>query len=164
MDDIDAIAEELDEPEFEPTDFQGKPPRRETCNLDNPEERFLWMFVALPGVNSAPMLMPISYYRKVSEHAVKCGAMLTCPNCGHEETPQHKYIPPAGMFSMFGAPGRWVGMDEPDPDENEIRTIVENIDPATLEKVREEIEILRKNGMMIVDPSGVEPDGEGGES
>ena len=54
-------------------------PRRENCDLSNPKEMFLWMLVALPGVNGGQQIMPASYNMLVSEHLHQCGAILRCP-------------------------------------------------------------------------------------
>lgn len=49
-------------------------PTRENCDLTNPEEAFLWMFVGLPGVNGAAMIMGPDYYRHISRQLWELGA------------------------------------------------------------------------------------------
>ena len=49
-------------------------PTRENCNPDNPEEAFLWMFVALPHVKGGPLMMPVEFYRLVSKRLWELGA------------------------------------------------------------------------------------------
>lgn len=96
----------------QPATIESKPfagfPRRENCDLENPRQAFLWMLVALPGVNGAQMVMPIAYNELMSEHLWKCGARPSAE-------PIIKYQPPqANDPHWLTSPGRWVPVDAPD--------------------------------------------------
>ena len=113
-------------PDFDPKDpifrkFANKLPTRETCDLGNPKEMFLWMLVALPGVNGGHQVMPSSYNMLVSEHLFQCGAMLTCPQCGYTKQPEKAYVAPTAEDPHWlTSPGRWVEPDQvPKPKEGE---------------------------------------------
>lgn len=101
-------------PGFDPKDpsfkkFANTLPRKENCDLSNPKEMFLWMLVALPGVNGGQQIMPSSYNMLVSEHLYQCGAMLRCPECGYTKQPEKAYVPPtAEEPHWLTSPGRWV--------------------------------------------------------
>lgn len=89
--------------------FKKGIPTRETCDLNDPKEMFLWMFVAMPGLNGAPLVMPIDYLMMLSEHMYECGARLTAD-------PIKKYRPPASTEPHWAtSPGTWVPIDAPDP-------------------------------------------------
>lgn len=108
-------------PEGLPSDFKSFPagqlPTRETCDLDDPYQRFLWMFVALPYVSGGPLIMPIDYYQFVSKRLHDLGAMLQCPSCGHTNEPTLKYQAPLGTDPNWAtAPGKWVPMSTPERD------------------------------------------------
>ncbi len=86
-------------------------PTREVCNLDDPDEMFLWMLVGLPGQDGAPLPMPQSALRMVSRRLYNAGARF------HPEHCTIKYRPPqAGDPNILTNPGTWMGIDEPDPD------------------------------------------------
>ncbi|WP_037084585.1 DUF2744 domain-containing protein [Prescottella equi] len=75
-------------------------PTRENCDPNNPEEAFLWMFVGLPGVNGASMIMGPDYYRQISKQLWELGARPSAEPIKHLEY------------------GRWVydnPEDEPEP-------------------------------------------------
>lgn len=77
-------------------------PTRENCNPDNPEEAFLWMFVALPHVKGAPLMMPVEFYRLVSKRLWELGARPV-------EEPTLQWVPPMATDPNFmSSPGRWV--------------------------------------------------------
>ena len=101
-------------PGFNPKDrkyskFANRLPTRETCDLSDPAEMFLWMLVALPGVHGGHQAFPSSYNMLISEHFYRCGAMLECPQCGFTKTPERVYVPPtAGDPHWMTSPGSWV--------------------------------------------------------
>ena len=105
-------------PNFDPKDKQFKKfahqlPRKETCDLDDPREMFLWMLVALPGMNGGQQAMPASYNMLVSEALHRRGAMLKCENCGHMKEPEEVYVPPKSDDPHWmTSPGRWVPPDK----------------------------------------------------
>ena len=84
-------------------------PTRENCDLDNPRQRFLWMFTAPPGQKGAPLTMPTEYYEMQSYHMCILGG-------GIKSKPKLKYRPPNNVVaSRWGAAGEWVHLDDPDP-------------------------------------------------
>lgn len=93
--------------------FSNRLPTKETCDLTNPREMFLWMLVAQPGMNGGQMAAPSSYNMLISEHLYECGAMLTCENCGHTKEPKKVYVPPSAEDPHWmTSPGRWVKPDQ----------------------------------------------------
>lgn len=81
---------------------KGVFPTRENCDLDDPEEMFLWMFAALPGVNGGQFIMPIDYWRLVSKRLYELGARI-----GAE--PGLEYVPPAANEPNWAtSAGKWV--------------------------------------------------------
>ena len=81
---------------------KGEFPTRDNCDLTDPEEAFLWMFVALPHVKGAPLIMPIEYYRAVSKRLWDLGARPT------EEPILEWVAPTATEPHWLTSPGRWV--------------------------------------------------------
>ncbi|MGV7681579.1 phage gene 29 protein family protein [Mycobacterium kansasii] len=92
-------------------------PTRDNCDLSDPYQMFLWMFVALPYVKGGPLIMPIDYYQFVSRRLHDLGAMLQCPSCGHANAPTLKYQAPLATDpNWMTSPGKWVPVDTPDND------------------------------------------------
>lgn len=88
---------------------KGVFPTRENCDPTNRQEMFLWMFAALPGQNGGQFIMPIDYFRLVSERMAQLGAMLECPNCGHRNEPELEYVPPGSNDPNWAtSAGKWV--------------------------------------------------------
>lgn len=76
-------------------------PTRESCDPNNPEEAFLWMLVALPGMKGGQLLMPVEYLRQVSKRLWDCGARPT-------EDPAIEYQKPSGNEPHWlTSPGKW---------------------------------------------------------
>ena len=88
-------------------------PTRDRCDESKPDERFLWAMVGLPDVIGALLVLPVPMLRKISEHLVKCGVMLECPECGHREDPEIRFQIAPGEDPMMGGGGRWVPADTP---------------------------------------------------
>jgi hypothetical protein len=91
---------------------KGDFPLRENCDPTDPEEAFLWMFVAPPKLNGAPLMMPIEYYRLMSKRLWDLG-------CRPTEEPTLAYVPPTAADPHWAtAPGNWVAAKDyvPDPD------------------------------------------------
>lgn len=105
-------------PGFNPRDksfnkFANTLPTKELCDLNNPKEMFLWMLIALPGVNGGHQVMPSSYNMLVSEHLYQCGAMLKCEKCGHMKEPEKQYVAPqANDPHWLTSPGKWMKPNE----------------------------------------------------
>jgi len=90
--------------------FAKEFPTQHNCDPKKPTEAFLWMLVALPGVNGAPLTAPISYNMMVSEHLWECGARPA-------SQPIKKWQPPKATGPHWmTSPGRWVPLDHPDPE------------------------------------------------
>lgn len=110
-------------PNFDPKDpkysrFANKLPTRENCDLSDPSEMFLWMLVALPGVNGGHQVMPSSYNMLVSEHMHRLGAMLECPQCGFTKVPELQYVPPSTEDPHWlTSPGTWKKPEDMTPQE-----------------------------------------------
>lgn len=83
------------------------------CCETDPEETFLPAFVGLPDVIGALLVFPLAWWRKVSAHLVKYGAMMECPECGHRNQPEIKFKLTPGEDPMMGGGGKWVPFDEP---------------------------------------------------
>lgn len=100
--------------------FANKLPTRENCDLSDPKEMFVWMLVAQPGMNGGQQAMPSSYNMLLSEHLYECGAMLTCPECGHSKQPEKVYVPPpADDPHWMTSPGRWAKPGDVPPREKD---------------------------------------------
>lgn len=81
---------------------KGEFPTRENCDPNNPEEAFLWMFAALPGVKGAPLIMPVEYYRHVSKRLWDLG-------CRPTAEPTLAWVPPTATDPHWlTSPGKWV--------------------------------------------------------
>lgn len=77
-------------------------PLRETCNLKDAQEAFLWMLVALPGVNGGPLILSVEQHRKDSAHLWDCGARPV-------GIPELEYLPPGENDPHWSTtPGKWV--------------------------------------------------------
>lgn len=80
-------------------------PRRENCNPDDPYQAFLWMFVALPGQNGGPLVMPVDYMQLVSKRLWDLGARPVAD-------PTLIWLPPTGTEpNWMTTPGKWVPAD-----------------------------------------------------
>lgn len=85
---------------------KGVFPTRANCDLNDPEEAFLWMFAALPHVRGAPLIMPIEYYRQVSKRLWDLGARPSAE-------PVLEWVPPSATEPHWlTSPGRWVPAGE----------------------------------------------------
>src|SRR5699024_1509346 len=68
--------------------------------MNDPEEMFLWMFSALPGMEEqAPMLVPPQIARKWSQRLYDAGDRF------HPEEQGIKYVPLAGQAHWFSDTG-----------------------------------------------------------
>ena len=106
-------------------------PTRENCDPTDPQEMFWWMFASLPGMNNAFFLMPIVYYRIVSERLYQLGARVKCENCGHSAEPTLKLqMPNNGDPHWMSGQGKWVPIDTPDPVMSPIKKAVDGLSPA----------------------------------
>lgn len=126
--------------EWEPWKGRGLP-LRETCDLENPRQAFLWMFTAMPGLKGAPLPMPTEYFELLSYHQWVLGARPQHP-------PGLKYRPPVNMVAdRWTAQGEWVGVDEPDPP----RTTMADIVAKLPQQDRAELKELINNKLGVED-------------
>lgn len=103
-------------------------PTRDNCDLENPRQMFLWQYTALPGVVGAPMVFPVEYWELVSFHQWQLGSRLA-------EEPVKKYqVTQGSMLDPYSAAGKWVGLDEADP---ETKTLADVVDEMPLAHQRE---------------------------
>lgn len=128
--------------------FAHRLPVRENCDLTDPQEMFLWMLVAPPGMNGGQQAMPSSYNMLVSQHLYECGAMLKCPECGYSKLPDKVYVPPdAHDPHWMTSPGRWVDPDEaPEQDGNAIDKIVDALTVQQAASFLDRLLKLRERG------------------
>lgn len=90
------------EPEDRPKSSITGIPTRQSCNLSNPEEAFLWMFVALPYVRGGAMILSEAAYRRDSEHLWDLGARPV-------EEPTLEYVPSSmAQPDWATSAGKWV--------------------------------------------------------
>lgn len=99
-------------------------PLRESCDLDDPEEMFWWMFVSMPGLKGALAMVPLEYYRLMSKRLHDLGARLKCDECGHQAEPISKLRLPQTEEHWMTGLGKWVPVDEPDPPRTEAKDLV----------------------------------------
>jgi len=110
--------------------FANRLPTRETCDLTDPSEMFLWMLVALPGVNGGHQAFPSSYNMLISEHFYRCGAMLTCPECGYTKQPEKVYVAPTTSDPHWlTSPGTWKNAEDVGDDEDPFDTALDKMTP-----------------------------------
>lgn len=128
--------------------FANALPMRETCDLDNPREMFLWMLVALPGMNGGQQAMPSSYNMLVSEALYRRGAMLKCEACGHEKEPEEVYVPASAEDPHWmTSPGRWVPKDRaPVAEGDQLDAVLEKMPAMQKAAILQRLEKLRAGG------------------
>lgn len=96
-------------------------PTRENCDLDNPRQRFLWMFTAAPGQKGAPLIMPVEFWEMQSYHMCVLGG-------GIKTKPKLKWRAPNNMVAnQWMAQGEWVHLDDPDPPRTTMADIVSKL-------------------------------------
>lgn len=116
-------------------------PTWDNCDPNDPEEKFLPLFVALPGMKGAPLLLPISYFRGVSRRLDDGGAMMRCESCGYEKPKKIKWRAPIeGRYGGYTAQGSWVDINEPDNTHTIVADAVAKMSPEARRRVQEEIQ------------------------
>lgn len=81
---------------------KGVFPTKDNCNPDDPEEFALWAFAAMPGVSGGQFILPIEYFRQVSQRLWDLGFR-------HVEEPTLEYVgPSANEPNWATSAGRWV--------------------------------------------------------
>lgn len=125
-------------------------PMQHTCNMNDPEEMFLWMLIGMPGMEEqSPMLMPPPILRKISKRLYDAGARW------HPEGQAIKYVPPTGQGHwLAGSGGRWVSIDEElTPEET-----APDISHLSLGEKRELVKKLQAEGHLPAEVAGPEQD------
>lgn len=109
-------------------------PTLHSCDLDDPEEHFLWALVGMPDVIGAPLIMPVPQLRKISRHLWDLGFRQT-------EAPSKKYRLDSSDDPLMGGGGRWVDAADPEPDADKIDAALDGLKPQVqkemLRKLRE---------------------------
>lgn len=128
-------------------------PTRENCDLSNPEEMFLWMFIGAPKITGGALPFPTAYLRMLSKHFHELGAMVQCPACGHEPgSTKHLEMPAHGGVHQLYNPPLW--KDGPYPEHgtaaDKLDLIVENMAPydrsMLIKKLTEANEVQQDGG------------------
>lgn len=121
----------------------GVIPTRENCDMTNPRERFLWVFTSMPDMDGSILLLHNEVMEKLSERLCQVGAMLTCPSCGHEETPEIRWrMSPADPGLPFvGAAGEWVPADEVDGGDDVVAARLAQMAPHVKRAVAERLAV-----------------------
>lgn len=115
---------------------EGQFPTRESCNLQCPEEAFLWMFVAIPGMRGAPVPFPLKYLRMLSRRIWNCGGRVVA------EQTEFYHPPLSGDISPSFAAGRW--KDKPAPPARNIN--IDDLSPADQREVARQVDAKRARG------------------
>lgn len=90
---------------------RGDFPVQSECDPSKPDEFATWALVALPHMNGAALPMSSEYMQMVSKHLWDLGFRW------HRKKQRRKWRPPAaGDAHWLTNPGRWVSINEPDPD------------------------------------------------
>lgn len=96
-------------------------PLRVNCNPNCPEESYLWALMGIPGTSGAPQV--VMFAKLTSAHLYRL--------FGPPPEPALKYRPPSGRDSnwMTGV-GKWVPLDEPEPEKPTIQKVVAQMSQA----------------------------------
>lgn len=123
-------------------------PTRDNCDPNNPEEHFLWAFVALPGVLGGPLIMPIDYYRKVSRRLWDLGFR-------HTYAPSLEWVAPtASDPNWVTSPGSWVPAGSI-PPKTEQQRASESLAQMTAQQRDELYQVLMRGEPFPESPAGV---------
>ena len=133
--------------DFEPWDEKIGVPTRDNCDLTNPRQMFLWMFTCMPGTNSAPLLMAGEYWEHQSFQMWRLGATLGAD-------PVMKWQAPLNMVAdRWQAAGKWVPLDEQEPERTSWGDVLENLSQADRAEIaRETAKRLGVEGNLEIDP------------
>lgn len=90
----------------------GAFPIQRDCSPKNPREFSVWALVALPYIKGAALPMSSEYMQEVSQHLWDAGFRW------HRKYQKIKWrAPAAGDPHWLTNPGRWVKIDDPEPEE-----------------------------------------------
>lgn len=120
-------------------------PTREACDLTDPEERFVWMFLDLPPVKGGALILPVPMLKEISKHLSDAGAMLECPDCGCSPTPSVKWQRLPGHDPMLGSAGHWVDAATPDDDNAAVRDVLHSVKPDVHKALIDELASMYPN-------------------
>lgn len=105
-------------------------PTRDNCDLTNPRQAFIWMFVAMPAMKGAPLMLPVEYWELQSWRMWTLGARPT-------EEPALKYQPPQSVTAnAWMASGKWVSPDTPDPERKTFGQMLKELPQADRAEIR----------------------------
>lgn len=121
-------------------------PLRESCDLDDPEEMFWWMFVSMPGLKGALAMVPLEYYRLMSKRLHDLGARLKCDECGHLADPTLKLRLPQTEEHWMTGLGKWVPIDEPDPPRTDAKDLVRHLPKELRDQLSEALHSVETEG------------------
>lgn len=128
-------------------------PTRSTCDPTNPEEAFLWMFVALPHVKGAPLMLPMEYYRLVSKRLWDLG-------CRPVEEPTLEWVPPAASDPHWmTSPGRWMPVGGHRNDDDAAKAVVRGLSPVQRAELRKVLEDWDAGRPLPDSPAGAAANG-----
>lgn len=114
---------------FEPWAGRGVP-TRENCDLTNPRQAFIWMFVAPPGQSGAPLMYTTDYFELLSWRMWVLGARPI-------EEPTQKWLPPENMTANpWTAAGKWVDVTFPDPERKTVAQMMRELPAADRAEIR----------------------------
>ncbi|MFI9507579.1 DUF2744 domain-containing protein [Nocardia sp. NPDC052566] len=86
-------------------------PRQDQCDPTDPEQHALWALVCPPAAGETPMLIPEWVARQISAALWHCGFRH------HPELQTRKFQRPyRGAQHPLNGSGRWVDINEPDPE------------------------------------------------
>lgn len=99
---------------------RGDFPLQRDCKPKKPDEFAAWALVALPHMNGAALPMSSEYLQMVSKHLWECGFRW------NQRYQKIKWrAPSVGDPHWLTNPGRWVKIDEPEPEGQEGPTMVD---------------------------------------
>lgn len=105
-------------------------PTRENCDLANPRQAFLWMFVAMPGMQGAPLMLPPDYWEMQSWRMWMLGARPAAE-------PTLKWQAPVSLTANpHMAAGKWVDPATPEPERKTIAEMFRELPQKERAEVR----------------------------
>lgn len=142
-------------------------PTQDSCDWNNPSEAFLWASMYIPVLGRSPMVWPRMIAEKMSEHYDACGfvhvdrvAALADEN-GYihvDQLPKQRQKlmrPYRGQQTELNPMGRWVPMDEDEPEPVRIQDPV----AMTVHEREAQVERLRYLGYQVNEPEPEKPKG-----
>jgi hypothetical protein len=118
-------------------------PLRENCDLDNPRQKFLWMFTAMPGMRGAPLMMPAEYWEMQSWRMCVLGADVV-------NEPTQKWQAPVNTVNPHMAAGQWVDLDAAEPERKTLADMVRELPQKDRADIR----------AAVLEQMGLEDDGD----